>query len=268
MEISEPTSGLAGWTNKWSAMELCSLHPLDLALVHQYVESLTSGGPPSDLALPNDPWSTHLLAEARQGYARARDGSESGANAVTYGLARLMATAAPTFLLPGAGLTPIEARIDRGVGMLMRPPSRLFIDGGMDLAAARSMPIRLDLSRGLMGGAFIPARLVADFQGLLETRLERFLRRFAEAELDGVAIVGTLLIACDVARSRGLGLYEAMDVITQGVPEADPPEAEVVIADRRSLDKDLRRRLESAAKPAKQPGRFGRLFGRGGPVQP
>lgn len=247
-------------------MELCSLHPLNLDVVQSYVAALEHTGAAPEVGLPNNPWTAQLLAEARQGYVRARAGSEAGANAVTYGLARLLATAAPTFVLPGAGLTPIEARIDRGVGMLMRPPARLFVDAGLDIAAARSLPIRLDLSRGLMGGAFIPARLVPEFQGLLESRLPRFLRRFAEAELDGVAIVGALLAACDAARSRGLGLYEAMDVVTPDVPEADPPGAVVMVADRRALDRDLRRRLEAAAKPPKPLGLLSRLRGR--PPQP
>jgi len=243
-------------------MELCSLHPLDLDAVRAYVAALETGDN-GGLGLPDGPWSAHMLAEARQGYGRARTGSEAGANAVSYGMALLLATREPTFVLPGAGLTPLEARIDRGVGMLMRPPSRLFSDAGMDITAAWSMPIRLELSRGLMGGAYIPARLVPDLQALLEARLARFLRRFAGAEMDGVAIIGALLAACDAAIARGMGLYEAMDVVTPDAPEADPPGAVVFVADRRKLDKALRRRLEDAAKPPKQPGLLGKMLGRG-----
>ena len=54
-----------------------------------------------------------------------------------------------------------------------------------------------------------------------------------------------------------------MDVITPDVPEADPPGSRVIVAARKSLDKDLRKRLETAAKPPKQPGMIGRLLGRG-----
>ena len=245
-------------------MELCSLHVLDLVAARGYVVALETGENAA-VDLPAGPWTAHMLAEARQGYGRARTGSEAGANAVSYGLALLLATKGPTFVLPGAGLTPIEARIDRGVGMLMRPPSRLFTDAGMDVTAAWRMPIRLELSRGLMGGAFIPARLVPELKTLLEARLTRFLRRFGDAGLDGVAMVGTLLAACDAAIARNMGLYEAMDVVTPDAPEADPPGAVVYAADRRSLDKAVRRRLEDAAKPPKQPGVLGRMFNRGAP---
>jgi hypothetical protein len=244
-------------------MELCSLHPFDPGMVKTFVHLVQAGGEGQQGGLPPGPWSARLLAEARIGYGRARDGSEAGANAVSYALAQFLATNTPSFLLPGAGLTPIEARIDRGVGMLMRPPSRLLVDAGLDGVAARAMPIRLDLTRGLMGGAFIPARLVPDLHALLEKRLERFLRRFIEAEMDGVALVGALLAATEVAQANGWGLYEAMDVVTPDMPEADPPGSRVIVADRKALDKDLRKRLETAAKPPKQPGMIGRLLGRG-----
>lgn len=244
-------------------MELCSLHPFNPGMVQSFVRLVGGEGDAGHAGLPAGPWSARLLAEARLGYGRSREGSEAGANAVSYALAQYLATVTPSFLLPGAGLTPIEARIDRGVGMLMRPPSRLFMDAGLDSVAARTMPIRLDLSRGLMGGAFIPARLVPELHGLLERRLERFLRRFNEAEMDGVALVGALLAAADTALGNGWGLYEAMDVVTPDMPEADPPGARVYVADRKSLDRDLRKRLETAAKPPKQPGMIGRLLGRG-----
>ena len=124
------------------------------------------------------------------------------------------------------------------------------------------MPIRLDLSRGLMGGAFVPARLVPELEALLERRLERFLRRFADAELDAVAAVGLLIESCAAARGHGVGLFEALDVITLDAPESDPPGAVVVPGDRNRLDKALRRRLEEASKPPKQPGLVARIFGR------
>lgn len=243
-------------------MENCSLHLLDLELVTRYVGLLQRGGDPAVLGISDGPWTARVLAEAHQGYGRARAGSESGANAVSYGLAQLLATATPTFVINGVSLTSLEARIDRGVGMLMRPPSRLFVDAGFDIAAARAMPIRLDLSRGLMGGGFIPARLVPDLEQLLENRLHRFLRRLIESELDGVVVVGALLTACAAAKAAGMGLFEAMDVVTPEAPEADPPGAEIYLADRRRLEKGLRQRLEAAARPPKQPGLIGRLFGR------
>jgi hypothetical protein len=218
-----------------------------------------------DLGVGDRVWVNRLLATARQGFARARTGNEAGANAVSFGLAQLLATAGPSFAMHGLAFTPLEARIDRGVGMLLRPPSRLFVEAGLDVTAARAMPIRLDLSRGLMAGAFVPARLVPDLEALLDRRLERFLRRFAEAELDGVAAVGLLLDACTAARTRGVGLLEALDVIALDAPESDPPGAVVVPGTRGRLDKALRKRLEEAAKPPKQPGLISRLLGRGRP---
>jgi hypothetical protein len=246
-------------------MEACSLHLLDLDVVENYVRLLTGSSDGSELGAGDRVWRNRLLATARQGLARAREGNEAGANAVSFGLAQLLATAGPTFAMPGVALTTLEARIDRGVGMLLRPPSRLFVEAGLDVAAARAMPIRLDLSRGLMGGAFVPARLIPDLEALLDRRLERFLRRFADAELDGVAAVGLLLEACEAARSRGVGLFEALDVATLDAPESFPPGAMVMSGDRRRLDKSLRQRLEEAARPPKQPGMIARLFGRRGP---
>jgi hypothetical protein len=245
-------------------MEACSLHLLDLAVVERYVRLLTDEAA-AELGAADRVWGNRLLASARQGYARARDGNEAGANAVSFGLAQLLATVEPSFAMHGLALTTIEARIDRGVGMLLRPPSRLFIEAGLDPKAARTMPIRLDLSRGLMAGAFIPARLVPDLEALIERRLGRFLRRFADAELDGVAAVGLLIDACATARARGVGLFEAIDVIALDAPESDPPGARIVAGERQRLDRTLRKRLEEAAKPPKQPGLVARLFGRGRP---
>ena len=244
--------------------ELCTLHPLDPAVVHRYVGALTTESDPRSV-VPADPvWSEGLLVSARRGYERARAGNERGANAVSYGLAQALATAHPTYLLPGVGLTVWEARIDRGIGMLLRPPSRLFGEAGLATAAARAMPIRLDLHAGMMGGAHIPARLVPDLQRLLETRTERLVRRLIEAELDGVAILGLLMGATAYAAERGLGLYEALDVITPEAPQADPPGSRLLVPDRKRLEPTLRRRLEEAAKPPKQPGLVARLLGRKG----
>ena len=241
--------------------ELCSLHPLDLDVVARYARAVM-GQDAAPLVAAGPAWDTAAVAAARRGYERALSGDEAGANAVSYGLARVLATTQPTFLLPGAGLTVWEARIDRGIGMLLRPPARLFADAGLPVAAARAMPIRLDLHRGLMGGAFVPARLVPDLRRLLDERAERLLRRLIEAELDGVAVLGLVMEAAAAAAERGLGLYEALDVITPEAPEADPPGARVHVADRKRLPPDLRRRLEAAAKPPKRQGLVARLIGR------
>src|SRR5688500_450239 len=104
-------------------------------------------------------WAGRERARARAGYARALAGHEAGANAVSYGLARVLGSAEPVFSLPGLGLTQLEAKFDRGMGMLLRPPSRLFAAAGLETAAARAMPIRLDAAGGMMGGAVVPPRL-------------------------------------------------------------------------------------------------------------
>lgn len=245
-------------------MEDCSLHPLDPAVVDRYVRALTGDGAQAlGLGTPDPAWEAALLARGRDAYRRAREGSEEGANAVSHGLALALATAQPTFATPGLALTTLEARIDRGIGMLIRPPSRLFADAGLPPAAAWAMPIRLDLARGTMGGAFVPARLVPDLERLIETRSARLLRRLAEAELDNVAVLGLLIDACATARRQGFGLYEALDAVVPDAPEADPPGARVVTADRRRLDPALRGHLEALAKPPKPPGLVARLLGRG-----
>jgi hypothetical protein len=244
--------------------EFVTLHSYDPELVARYLAALTGALSAAELLPAAPAWADAEIARARRGYVSARDGSEAGANAVSYGLARLLAAAAPAFFLPGAGFTQLEARFDRGIGMLLRPPSRLFADAGLDLAVARLMPIRLDASGGSMGGAYMPPSLVPDLHTLLETRMERLARRMTEAELDAAAFLGLLLAASDYAAQRDLGLLEASDVIVPGVPESEPPNMRLVLPDRRALDRRLRARLEAASRPPKEPGVLSRLFGRGG----
>ncbi len=215
-------------------MEACSLHPFDIGTVERYIQQLDE---------------RERLVEA-------------DANRITAGLARDLAAKHPAFVHYGLGLTPIEARIDRGVGMLLRPPSRLFGEAGLDQPLARSLPIRVDLSGGMMGGAFIPARLVPDLQRLIDRRTERFLKRMAEAEMDNVAALGLLIEACQYATDQHLGLYEAVNVIIPDAPESWPPGAMVIGADRKRMDRELRKRLEDAARPPKKPGLMTRLFGK------
>jgi hypothetical protein len=149
--------------------------------------------------------------------------------------------------------------------MLMRPPARLLIDAGFEPALARTLPIRLDMSRGMMGGAYIPARLVGDLERLLEARLERTVRRLIEAEWDGVEVLGFMFQVASYARTNGLAIFEGMDVVTPNGEIPGLPDAIVVTADKRRLDKALLARLEEAAKPPKKPGLWARLTGRGKP---
>ncbi len=234
-------------------MELCSLHPFAPVTVERYVAVVQDG------ADPPVAWSGGWLEDARRGLRRARAGDEVGANAVGYGLALALSIEHPSFAQSGFGLTAWEARIDRGVGMLLRPPSRLLTDAGLARETAHVLPIRLDLHRGMMGGAYIPARLVPDLQQLLETRTERFARRLREAEYDPVPTLGLLFEAVTYARERGLGLFEAMDVVMPDLSAGIVPGAGVFGPDSKRLDKDFRARLIAAAKPARKPGLLARL---------
>jgi hypothetical protein len=235
-------------------MEHCSLHPIDLDVVNSYVAALNG-----DASYSFSSWGSREIELARSGYARAKQGNEDGAIAVGFGLAKLLSEANPNFFQEGVSLTSWEARIDRGIGMMLRPPSRLFIDAGLDQVAARAMPIRLDMSRGMMGGAFIPARLMNQVDELLDKRLERLVKRMIETEMDGVTTMAFMLEAVQFAKGSELGLYEAIDVVSPNAPESWPPGASIVVADKRRIDSELRARLEQAAKPPKKPGLFSRL---------
>jgi hypothetical protein len=246
---------------EWPMSELVTLHPYDPAFVRRYVAAIEGDG---DLlaGAGQTAWVAREVARARRGYALARGGNEAGANAVTFGLARLLATAEPVFFLPGAGLTQLEARFDRGIGMLLRPPSRLFADAGLEIGAARAMPIRLDAASASMGGAFLSPPLAAQFQDLLQRHMDRLARRMTEAELDAPAYIGLLLEAAAYAVDRGFGLYEAIDVVVPGVPASEPPGVRLLVPDRKRLDRNVRQRLEEASRPPKEPGVLARLFGR------
>ncbi|MFM9105399.1 MAG: hypothetical protein ACKOWF_01715 [Chloroflexota bacterium] len=244
-----------------------TLHPFDEDTVAAWVRLLLADGGPDDAAVAalfpgGGAWAAGAAARSRQGVARAGRGSEEGANAVSFGLAQALAARYPAFVVPGASLTAWEARIDRGAGMLLRPPSRLFGEAGLPPAVARAMPIRLDPAMSMMGGAHVPARLVPRFREMLEEREARLLRRLAEAEMDAAPIYAAVLEAAAWAADRGLGLYEAVDVVVPGAPAALPPGANVILPDARRLPKETRRRLEAAARPPKPPGLLSRLLGR------
>lgn len=243
--------------------ELYSLHLLDMAIVARYVAAVAGGAEPASVVPQAPEWSAELVHRARVGFERANAGQEQGANIISYGLAQALATAHPSFLIPNAGLTAWEARTDRGVGMLMRPPSRLFGEAGLPIAIARAMPIRVDPSFSMMGGAHIPARLIPNLQTLLDDKAERMVRRLVEAEYDGVGLVSLMIEAADAAAAQNAGLYEALDVIVPEAPRGDPPGARVITPDPSRMPPELRFRLEEAAKPPKKPGLFERLFRRG-----
>jgi hypothetical protein len=241
-------------------MELCSLHPFEESAVRAFVSSLND---PAVSAHSADGANLRLLQDARRALEQTKQGEDRGPYALSYALATDLALMQPSYAHPGICLTTWEARVDRGLGMLMRPPSRLLIEAGMDPVVARRLPIRLDLSRGMMGGAYVPARLMSDFQRLLHTHIERAVKRLIEAEWDGVAVLGMMIELVDYASQRGMAIYEAMDIISDRGEAPTIPGATVILADRKRLDKQLRAQLELAAKPPKKPGLFSRWSGRG-----
>jgi hypothetical protein len=234
------------------AMELCSLHPFDEAVVRDFVRRVLD---------PSQPGTAEIDA-ARAALRSLERGEERGRYELTHALGRELTRHQPSFSEQGFSLTGWEARIDRGAGMLMRPPARLLIDAGLDPLLARQIPIRLELNRGMMGGAYIPARLVPDLDRLLDTRLERTVRRLLDAELNPVETLGLMVETAAFARANGLGIFEAMDVV---VPGGETPGGPVIGADKRRLDKALRHRIEEAAKPPKKPSLWARMTKRAKP---
>lgn len=239
-------------------MERCSLHFVTLEETRRYTGAVIGARQLDD---GWSDWDRRTVVDARRGYAGIVAGGDRGLDAVTLGLARYLAARHPSYVFERVSLTAWEARIDRGIGMLMRPPSRLFADAGMPIEIARRLPIRLELAAGLMGGSWIPGRLMADAQRMLDERAERLVRRVNDAEMDGVAIVGLLMQAVDEAERHGCGLFEAIDAIEPSMPETMPPGAIVMEPSSRNLPKELRMRLELAAKPPKKPGLMARLRG-------
>ena len=219
--------------------EFATLHPYDPAFVTAYVAAVKGEVAPADLVPPAPAWAEQEINRARRGYARAleRQKDEAAVNAISLGLARMLSVTQPVFFVPDMGFTQIEARFDRGLGMLLRPPSRLFLDAGLETRVARTMPIRLDASGGSMGGAFLPPSLTGQFRELLEARMERLARRMAEAEMDGPAYIGQLLDVAAYVADSGLGLYEATDVFVPGVLESQPPGIRLLQPDRKRLSK-------------------------------
>ena len=150
----------------------------------------------------------------------------------------------PVFFVPGLGFTQLEAKFDRGIGMLLRAtlPTVRRCRSGDDRGARHADPPRC---RGRHHGRSLHAPgAMPRFRDLLEQRLDRLARRMAEAELDAPAFLGVLLEASAYAADRGLGLYEAVDVVVLGVAASEPPGLRLVAPDRKRLDRDLRRRLE------------------------
>jgi hypothetical protein len=233
-------------------MDIASLHPIDPETLRQYVGALNGTAPERGRWVTDD-----LRSQVR----RAREGNERAANQVSLGLARALGAAGPVYTYGQYGLSFWEAQVDRPLGMLMRPPSRLFTDAGLDPAASRAMPIRLDIQLGMMGGAWIPDRLIEQAYVLLDDHLERSVKRLVAAEHEPLPALTLMFEAVGYARSHGLGLYEALGVVGPG--GTGPAGVEVRQPDPRRLDPALVARIRESQKEPKQPGLIQRLFGRG-----
>lgn len=224
-------------------MQLISMHLYSPEIATRYVQALRGEGTP-----PWSWWEDNLRELVKQPL------DELSANRISTGLALAMADEHPTFHYEGFGLTPWEALIDRGVGMLMRPPARVFVDNGVHPLFVGSMPIRLDLQGGIMAGAWIPPHLIEKLDQLVELRLELWAKRLHEAESDPYPLLATMRMVTDAAKSSGLGLIEAINIL--------PPNARVVEAPiRKKMDPELRARIDAALADEKQ-GLMGRLFGK------
>ena len=211
---------------------------------------------------PTDPAWSHLMPSTLiDDLTKAREGDETASNRITLAFARVVALQHPTFFHDGLGLTTWEARVDRGIGMLMRPPSRLFVEAGLHRKQVEAMPIRLDLQGGLMGGAWIPPRLIGNLRELLDTRLDRLARRLHEAEYDPYALLGLMDSAATYAGDRDLGLFEAIGVV--GPYGEHSSGVEIIAAEPNRMNQDILRRIEIAITPPKKAGLFSRMLGRG-----
>jgi hypothetical protein len=233
-------------------MELYSLHPIPDNAASTFLQLL------SPLALPADGNTVDDL-RGRFWFDRIAGSGNPRPNDLTFGLGAWLATREPVFARPGLSLSSWEAQVDRGSGMLLRPPSRLFIDAGLDPVIARAMPIRIERGDGMMGGAWVPARSIAEYLRRLDGNLERSVRRMNEAELDGVALMGLMYEAARYASTNGLGLYEIVDLLDPTDRATWPPDARVIT---RTSDKALEDRIRLATEPRKEPGLIARLFGR------
>lgn len=235
-------------------MEIMSLHPLDDQVVQQYVAAVTGQGVP-ELA-----WRDWWPREVSALLERMRAGDERASNEITVRLAYALGLRHPTFAAPGFGLTLWEARVDRGVGMYLRPPARLFRDLGLGLDVLRYMPIRIDTNLGIMGGAYIPSHLLPKVKELLADREQRMARRLREAEYDPVVALSLFNEAVDYALERGMGLYEALDAVGPGGEAIFG--GEVIVGSRDRVPKAERRRIDELSKPPKKPGLLQRMMGR------
>jgi hypothetical protein len=121
------------------------------------------------------------------------------------------------------------------------------------------MPIRLDLSEGMMGGAYIPARLMPQAHELVNRNIKRSIRRMIDADMDAELLQGLMMEAVTYAASNNLGLFEAIGLVDFSDPSTWPPGMHV---HNRPITKDIIQRVTIAAKPDPKPGKLSRLLTR------
>jgi hypothetical protein len=233
-------------------MELSSLHPLPDGAAEAFLQVIRDTS-------PNLHSNTHVNFATETWFRRIAGNREPRPNDVSFGFAAYLAASQPVFATPGLSLSYWEARVDRGAGMLMRPPSRLFIEAGLDPSVARAMPIRIESADGLMGGCYIPARLAGQFMQRLDQQLERSVRRMVDAEMNAAELMAVMYEAARYALSNEMGLYEAVDLLDPSDRATWPPGAVVVSG---SKDRRLLERIRAAEQPPKEPGLIARLFRR------
>ena len=244
-----------------------ALHPFDPAFARAFVTALDPAAPAT---LPGlDPaWSDDIVRAARIAVARLSAGDDRGGYDLTATWARALAALHPVFMHDSLTLTTWEARVERGAAMLLRPPSRLFIEAGFDPVAGRRLPIRLDATGPSMGGAWVPPHLVPNLADLLDSRFERIAQRLAESSIEPLGVIAMSRAAIDYALQHGLGLYESEGVVIADEPTTLPPGGAIRIYDRKRVDPALKARVAVATTPAKRPGLLDRLTRRTSPDAP
>jgi len=213
-----------------------------------------------------DPTSTDLLEPQSQHTGRTQNNgsgppllTDRDLNQLTFGLAAALASRHPTFAADGLSLTAWEARVDRGISMLIRPPSRLFGEAGLPRSVARNLPIRLDPGERMMGGGYIPARLIPQAEELLDRNLPRSVRRMIDGELDAVSLQGLMMEATAYARMNHMGLYEVIGLVDYQNSSTWPPDYRVR---NRPADRATIQRISIASKPEPKPGAISTLWKR------
>lgn len=215
-------------------MELITVHLYDPEIADAYIDALRGRSVPQW-----DWWQGDLPG------LLAPDMDEAAASRIGTGLALAMASTHPTYHFDGFGLTPWEAMYDRGVGMFMRPPARVFVDHGINPIVTGRMPIRLDLQGGIMAGAWIPPHLIPQLDQMIEERLERWAKRIHEAEVDPYPLLATMRMVTDDALRNSLGLIEAINILAPGFQVVETP-------DRKRMNGALRARIDAAIEPEKK----------------